>query len=131
MPALGSPRFESYGISDSATDKAAAEFLADELERLMSSPLDTLEQAKRWDTDCADVMTVLETRFPRFEIEHHVWHFFADADIRRRDPGYRRQQHQAIADYVTRLRNGNLRKPIYQFGAQTGFVPAHMRNAAG
>jgi len=106
---LGYPRFESYGIPDSSTDEAAAEFLANELERLMSLPLDTLEQAKHWDTECADVMTALETRFPRFEIERHVWHFFADADIRQRDPGYRQQQHQAIADYVTRLRNGYLR----------------------
>ena len=105
VPELGRPRFESDGIPDSSTDKAAAEFLAGELERLMSLPLDTLEQARHWDNECSDVMTELEVRFPCFEIEHHVWHFFADADIRQRDPGYRQQQHQAIADYIRRLRN--------------------------
>ncbi|MGO9587019.1 MAG: hypothetical protein ACLP2Y_12555 [Limisphaerales bacterium] len=117
VPALGCLYFESYGISDSSTDKAAAEFLADGLERLMSLPLDTLEQVKHWDTQCADVMTVLETRFPCFEIERHVWHFFADADIRQINPGYRQQQHQAIADYVTRLRNGCLRSALLSAGS--------------
>lgn len=70
----------------------------------MALPLDTVEQARQWDTAGADVLTALETRFPCFEVEHHVWHFFADADVRQRDPGYRQQQHQTIADYVSRLR---------------------------
>jgi len=95
-------------FSDNSTDEMAAEFLAGELERLMSLPLDTLQQTRHWDSECTEVLVALETRFPCFNIEHHVWHFFADADIRQRDPGYRQQQHRAIADYITRLREPHL-----------------------
>jgi hypothetical protein len=90
---------------DSATDKAAASFLAGELERLMALPLETADDVEHWDVECAKVQTELETRFPSFEIEHHVDHFFTDSDIRQRDAGYRQRQHQAISDYVRRLRH--------------------------
>jgi hypothetical protein len=93
--------------TDSPSDKAAAEFLAGALERLMSLPLDTQEDAERSDVECADVQTALETRFPSFEVEHHVGHFFDDSDIRQKDAGYRQRQHQAIADYVARLRHAH------------------------
>jgi hypothetical protein len=86
-------------------DKAAADFVAIELERLMSLPLDTLEDVERWDIACADFQTALETRFPSFPLEHHVEHFLTDSDIRQKDAGYRQKQHQAISDYVTRLRH--------------------------
>jgi hypothetical protein len=92
-------------FTSAPADKAAAGFVAAELERLMSLPLDTPEDAKRWDVACADFQTTLEARFPSFEVEHHVWHFFADSDIRQKDAGYRQKQHQAISDYVTRLRH--------------------------
>jgi hypothetical protein len=92
-------------FASAPTDKAAADFVATELERLMSLPLDTAEDAKRWDVACGDFQTALETRFPSFKVEHHVWHFFVDSDIRQEDSGYRQRQHQAISDYVTRLRN--------------------------
>jgi hypothetical protein len=92
-------------FTSAPADKAAADFVATELERLMSLPLDTPEDAKRWDCACANFQTALETRFPRFSIEHHVEHFFTDSDIRHKDAGYRQKQHQAISDYVTRLRH--------------------------
>ena len=87
-----------------ATD-SAAEFVATELERLIALPLDTPEDAERWDTECASFQTALETRFSTFELEHHVWHFITDSDIRRKDAGYRDRQHQAVTDYVRRLRH--------------------------
>lgn len=90
---------------DSATDKAAASFLASELERLMALPLETPDDVARWDVECAKVETELETRFPSFEVEHYVYHFFTDSDIRQRDAGYQQRQHQVISDYVRRLRH--------------------------
>jgi hypothetical protein len=84
----------------------AAEFVAGQLERLISLPLDKQEDAERWDNECASFQKALETRFPTFEVEHHVWHFFTDSDIRRKDAAYRERQHQAVADYIKRLRRG-------------------------
>jgi hypothetical protein len=92
-------------FTSAPVDKAAADFVAAELERLMSLPLDTLEDVERWDIVCADFQTTLEARFPSFPLEHHVEHFFTDSDIRQKDAGYRQKQHQAISDYVTRLRH--------------------------
>jgi len=89
--------------SEPQINKAASGFLAAELDRLMALPLDTIEDTKRWDIECARVQTELEIRFPCFEIEHHVHHFFADSDIRQQDLGYRQRQHQAISDYIRQL----------------------------
>jgi hypothetical protein len=93
--------------TDSGNDRAAADFLAEALEKLLSLPLDTPEDAERWEVECADVEAGLERRFPGFTVEDQVWHFFSDSDIRQKDGGYRQRQHQAITDYVTRLRRGN------------------------
>ena len=90
---------------DSATDKAAASFLAHELERLMALPLETLDDVDRWCAECAKVETELETRFPSFAYQEQVNHFFMDPDIRQRDASYRQWQHQGISDYVARLRH--------------------------
>jgi hypothetical protein len=93
--------------ADLPTDKAAAGFVAKQLEQLLALPLDTPEDEERWASDCASFQTALETRFPTFELEHHVWHFFTDTDIRRKDAGYRHRQHQAVASYIRRLRDGH------------------------
>ena len=91
--------------TDSPPDKAAAEFVAAQLERLVALPLDTSEDEERWGSECGSFQTALETRFPTFELEHHVWHFFTDTDIRRKDADYIQRQHQAVADYIGRLRH--------------------------
>ena len=87
------------------TTDSAAEFVAAELERLIALPLATPEDEQQWDTECASFQTALEARFPTFELEHHVWHFITDSDISRKDAGYRERQHQAVTDYVRRLRH--------------------------
>jgi hypothetical protein len=84
----------------------AAQYLADQLERLMALPLATAEDADRWNRECAAVQTALENQFPQFEPEHFVWHFFTDSDIRRKDAGYRQRQHRAVSEYIARLRHG-------------------------
>jgi hypothetical protein len=104
---VSSARGVFMASSDSSTDKAAAEFVAAWLERLVALPLDTSEDEERWGSECASFQTALEARFPAFELEHHVWHFFTDTDIRRKEAGYRQRQHEAIVDYIRRLRYGN------------------------
>lgn len=88
-------------------EKAAAEFVAAQLEKLLALPLVTDEDEQRWGEACACFETALESRFPAFELEHHVHHFFTDTDIRRKDRGYRDRQHRAISEYIWRLRFGN------------------------
>lgn len=86
--------------------KEAANFLADELERLMALPLETLDDAEAWEIESANMQTELEKRFPGFGFEETAEHFFTDSDIRQRDVGYRQWQHKRISEYVSRLRNG-------------------------
>jgi hypothetical protein len=82
-----------------------AKFIADQLERLVSLPLDLKEDIEHWDNECASFQEELAARCPTFELEHHVWHFFTDSDIRKKDAGYKRRQNQAVVDYIRRLRS--------------------------
>ena len=90
----------------SSTDRAAGEFVAEQLEKLMALPLVTDEDEERWGAECASFESALESRFPAFPLEHHVEHFFTDTDIRRKESGYKDRQHREISDYVRRLRYG-------------------------
>lgn len=91
----------------SLSDKAACEFVAAGLEKLVVLPLVTAEDEERWGQECASFETALESHFPTFELEHHVHHFFTDTDIRRKESGYRDRQHREVADYIRRLRHGH------------------------
>ena len=83
----------------------AEQYLADQLERLMGLPLASKEDEECWDREAADVQTTLEKQFPDFGLEHFLYHFFTDSDIRWKDAGYRERQHRAVAEYVARLRH--------------------------
>jgi hypothetical protein len=48
----------------------AAQYLAEQLERLMALPLASKEDVERWDGEAADVQTTLEKEFPGFTLEH-------------------------------------------------------------
>ena len=85
----------------------AAEYLASQLERLIALPLITPADVERWYEESGSVERTLEQRFPHFEPEHDVWHFFSDADIRFRESGYRDRQHRLMTEYVQRLRQHN------------------------
>ncbi len=50
----------------------------------MALPLATPADVERWYEESSGVERTLERRFPQFEPEHEVWHFFSDADIRSR-----------------------------------------------
>ena len=86
---------------------SAAEYLASQLERLMALPLTTPADVELWYEESSSVERTLEQRFPQFEPEHEVWHFFSDADIRSRESGYRDRQHRLMSEYVQRLRHDN------------------------
>ncbi len=83
----------------------AADYLSSQLERLMALPLTTSEEIKSWYSECDAVEKTLVEQFPHLELFHEVWHFFADAEIRSRDDGYRDYQHRLMSDYVRHLRN--------------------------
>ena len=68
---------------------SASDYLAAELERLMALPLASPAEVERWFGESGMVQHILGQRFPGFEFEHEVWHFFSDADIRAHDDGYR------------------------------------------
>jgi len=88
----------------------AAEYLAGQLERLMALPLAAPGDVELWHQQSNAVQQTLEQRFPRFEPEHEVWHFFSEADIRSRECGYRDRQHRLMSEYVQRLRHDDVAK---------------------
>jgi len=90
---------------DAGRSPEAANYLAAQLERLMALSLTTPVDAERWYQERDSVQQILEEQFPRFEPFHEVWHFFADADIRRRNSGYRDHQHRLMSEYVNHLRH--------------------------
>jgi hypothetical protein len=83
-----------------------AEYLANELERLMALPIATPEDVEMWDSERWTIDQTLADKFPGFEAEHEVEHFSDDVDMRARDAGYRDYQHGLMSDYVRRLRGG-------------------------
>lgn len=85
--------------------KSGAQYLADELERLISLPLNTKEDVEHWYTERYALEKVLISKYPNFQYLHEVDHFFDDADIRREDSDYREWQHQRMLNYVACLRN--------------------------
>ena len=84
-----------------------AEYLAAELERLMALPLTTPAEVERWYAEAGLLEDALGHRFNSFPVEHEVWHFLSDADIRSREVGYRDRQHRLMSEYVHRLRTPN------------------------
>ena len=89
---------------DTGRSPEAADYLASQLERLMALPLTTPAEVEIWYAECDAVQKALQKQFPHFEPFHEVWHYFADADIRGRDAGYRDRQQRLMSDYVQHLR---------------------------
>ena len=66
----------------------------------MALPLNSKLDVEQWYSECDKTQHALTERFPKFEFWHEVGHFFADADIRARDNGYREYQHRLMIDYI-------------------------------
>jgi hypothetical protein len=95
------------GIIIMTPTATACAYLSDQLERLMALPLVTPADVERWYQESSRVEQTLAARFPDFDFEHDVLHFFNDADIRSRDSGYLDRQHRLMINYVERLRHGH------------------------
>jgi hypothetical protein len=85
-----------------STAQTGPQFLAEQLERLLVLRLDTKADVERWYPEAEAVQTALK-RFPTFEFPHHIWQYFADADIRHRDPEYRESLEKAIRGYMAKM----------------------------
>lgn len=72
----------------------------------MALPLATPEDVERWYSERWAIDQTLAEKFPGFEAEHEMEHFFDDVAIRARDSGYRDYQHGLMSHYVRRLRGG-------------------------
>lgn len=70
----------------------------------MALPLMSPSDLERWNEERFSVQRTLTQRFPSFEPEHEVWHYFDDSDIRFRESDYRDRQHRLMSEYVQRLR---------------------------
>jgi hypothetical protein len=81
-----------------------ARLLADELERLMRLPLTNESELERWYSEAEKVKHTLR-QAGYVDFPHHIWHYFSDADIRAREPGYKKKQEQAISDYIAQVRS--------------------------
>jgi hypothetical protein len=86
-----------------STAQTGPQFLAEQLERLLSLPLDSKADVEQWYSEAQAVQSAFD-RFPAFEFPHHIWHYFADADIRQRDLEYRESQEKKIRDYIAEIR---------------------------
>ena len=83
--------------SASEADEPVLRALWEEFEAEIPPPPEDVET---WEQECQSVQDSLKSQFPIFEPYHEVWHFFADADIRARDTGYRDYQHRLMSEYV-------------------------------
>ena len=86
-----------------STAQTGPPFLAEQLERLLALPLETKADVIGWYSQAEAVQSAF-ARFATFEFPHHIWHYFADADIRQRDSDYRESQEKQIRDYIAEIR---------------------------
>lgn len=82
-----------------------ARFLAGELERLLSLPLNTKADLKAWYVQADKLQHVLGEKYCSLDFLHEIWHYLADADIRARDASYRRSQETIVRDYINDVRS--------------------------
>jgi hypothetical protein len=76
--------------------------LADRLTGLLQLPLDSSADVDPWMDACDEVQTWLDAN--ALEVPHHLWHYFADPDIRAKDPSYRAYQEEAVRRFIRQLR---------------------------
>jgi hypothetical protein len=81
------------------------QFLADELERLLTLPLEPKGALKSWYEEARNLQKAMRLH-PEVEIPHEIWHFFADADIRSKphEVEYRGMQERIVRELIAQLR---------------------------
>lgn len=101
-------------MSDSSKNKATTisqvtprglEF-ADRLEHLLQLPLDCSEHVESWNLACSGLRNWIDAHFTDLPlgVPHHLYHYFSDADIRAKEPGYRTNQENDVRLFIRHLR---------------------------
>ena len=81
-------------------------FIADEIEPITKLPLNTAEDEDAWLAATRAVMQRLSTRFPDVAsvVPHHLYHYFDDSDIHRKEPSYRVASEARVLEFIRLLR---------------------------
>jgi hypothetical protein len=84
------------------------QFFADELERLLTLPLQPKEALQSWYEGARNLQKAMR-QHPEVEIPHEIWHFFSDADIRSRphEVEYRGMQERIVRKLIAQLRGNS------------------------
>jgi hypothetical protein len=80
--------------------------LADRLEHLLQLPLDRADHIEQWYAASGELTDWIDAHFTELShgVPHHLSHYFSDADIRAKEPGYRTNQEDAVRLYIRQLR---------------------------
>jgi hypothetical protein len=83
------------------------QFIADQIEPITQLPLETPQDEDAWLAATQAVMQRLSARFPDVAsvVPHHLYHYFDDADIHRKEPAYRAAQERRIIEFIRELRS--------------------------
>jgi hypothetical protein len=78
--------------------------LAHDLRTLLGMPVVTRSDLRAWNELAFRVQSAIRGN-PEVsnQVPHELWHFFSDADVRRDDPEYGREQCQLAWDFLKRL----------------------------
>jgi len=101
--------------------------IARELRRLQRSSPGTNDAMPAWYEESRRFADDLALHFSGVDLPEEVWHYLHDADLRAKDPGYRRMQDQAIDAVIADLERGVVPPPR---GATITFHPRWL-GAAG
>jgi hypothetical protein len=75
------------------------QFFAEQLEKLLTLPLDTKEDLETWHRASQELRERLQ-QYPEVRYEGETYHFLVDAAIRQRDSGYRKWQEEEVRSYI-------------------------------
>jgi hypothetical protein len=85
--------------------KDSRKFFADELEKLLATPLATKQDLDAWYAASQHLRDIIRSQHPEVEYEGETYHFLVDAEIRQRDVGYRKWQEGEVRSYIQKLRS--------------------------
>ena len=81
--------------------------LAGLLDHLLGLPLGSQDEVNAWYAKATSAEEFLDTHWPdlKVPIPHDLYHFFSDADIRAKEPGYRASQEDDVRSFIALLRS--------------------------
>ncbi len=95
--------------NDPQTTPRGLEF-AERLELLLRLPLDRADDVERWTAASDEVSAWIDAHFGELPlgVPHHLFHYFNDADIQVKEPGYRADQESEVRLFIKQLRGESL-----------------------